>query len=145
MNRQRAIIIVMVSILAMVSSRASSDAPLAQPRDILLHAEYFSVWGCGAAPMMSENERTFRAFMQQKPEAYDALKLIADGTPAGKIYGFLALRDISPDLFRTLSPRFIRSRIEVPAREACSQSKMYLGNLFRDISVGKVNISQQRE
>jgi hypothetical protein len=143
MNRRSAIIVALVTFIARAPLLAAAEPR--KPGAELQHAEYFSVWGWGYAGIETTNEKTFRAFMQHKPAAEDALRLISEGTPAAKTYGFLALKKLSPESFAKSAPRYFRDRTGVSIRCGCSPSTESLGTLVRGIADGKIVLRKQRE
>lgn len=147
MNRWRAIVIALLAFSATARFVAAEKPPAEKPADSLRRAEYFSVWGVGYAGTPTGNEKLFRAFMEQKPSADDALQLINEGTPAGKIYGFLALKKLSPDQFEKLAPRFFRKNTKVGTLSGCDPTprEQSTGTLVKEISEGKILLQKRRE
>ncbi|GDX11427.1 hypothetical protein LBMAG57_31990 [Verrucomicrobiota bacterium] len=146
MNRWRAIVAALLALVLNFQRLDAAETAAQRLGGILKRADYFSVWGWGVAAATSENERTFRVFMQQNPVVDDALRLIADGTPAAKAYGFLALNILSPELFAKLASRFFSNRRDgVSIRSGCSPSTESLGKLVKGIADGTICLPKHRE
>ncbi len=127
------------AILLALFSFAVAETPADRIAQSLKKAGYFSVWPVGVAAAESANEKVFTIFMQQNPTTDDALRLIADGTHPAKVYGFLALKELSPELFSQVAPRFYGNRRdEVSIMSGCSPSTQSLGSLVKMISEGKI-------
>ena len=140
MNRRSAIVVALLAFVALAPAVAAKKAHAEKPADALLHAEYFSVWGVGYAGTPTENERAFQAFMETKPAIAEVLRLIDDGTSAGKIYGLLALKILSPDQFAKIAPTFSKQRTGVKILHGCdpSPSTESTAKLVRGITEGTV-------
>ena len=147
MNRRRAIIVALLVFVPLALSVSAEKIHAEKPVIALLRAEYFSVWGVSEGATPTVNEKTFRAFMEQRPSIADALRLINDGTPAGRVYGFLALKKLSPDQFAKLAPKFFQQRIGVSIMLGCNPTPRTksTGKLIREISDGEVILHQRRE
>jgi hypothetical protein len=129
----------MAAALLALCSFVIAETPAERVAKSLKKAGYFSVWPVGVAAAESANEKVFAIFMQQNPTTDDALRLIADGTLAAKVYGFLALKELSPELFSQIAPRFYENRRdEVAIMSGCSPSMEALGSLVKKISEGKI-------
>ena len=133
-------IIARVMVAVLLSSLVIAETPAERVVRSLKKAGYFSVWGVGVAAAVSPNEQVFRIFMNQNPTAADAIRLIAEGTPAARIYGFLALQKISPQQFAELAPRHLHQRTDVLIRSGCVDTVQTSGSLVRLISEGKIAI-----
>jgi len=83
--------------------------------------------------------------MQQKPSERDALMLIADGTPEGRMYGFLALKEMSPKLFLLLSKRFLQSNATVRVHSGCTPLPDSMGHIVQLIFDGKISAPKADE
>ncbi len=127
------------AILLVLVSFTVAETPAERIVQSLKKAGYFSVWPVGVAAAESANEKVFTAFMQQNPTTDDALRLIADGTLPAKVYGLLALKELSPEFFSQVAPRFYENRKdEVSIMNGCSPSTESLGSLAKMISEGKI-------
>ena len=147
MNRRRAILVaLLVFNLAAPAIPVEKAAP-ENPTDALLRAEYFSVWGVGYAGTPTANERIFHAFMGKKPSSGEATRLISEGTPAAKIYGLLALKNLSPAEFEKLAPKFFRDRTAVKTLSGCDPTPraQSAGTLVRQISEGTIALQIRRK
>jgi hypothetical protein len=147
MNRRSAIGIALLAFVPVSLCIAAEKTRAEKPAEALLRVDYFSVWGVGYAGTPTANEKTFRAFMEQKPSTEDALRLINDGTPAGRIYGFLALKNLSPDQFAKRAPEFFGDSSKVKTLSGCDPTPLpqTTGKLVKEISEGKIILSKRRE
>lgn len=149
MSRRRVIAIAfaLLAFIPLASAGAAKISRAEGPTLALLRANYFSVWGVGYAATATANENMFRAFMEQKPSLEDARLLIQEGTPAGKIYGLLAIKKLSPEQFSNLAPKFLKQRNRVNVMRGCDPSPTTesTGKLVRRISDGDVILHQRRK
>ena len=145
MNRRSATLIALLAFTTTAPLLTAAETSSEKLCTALQRVGYFSVWGHGYAGTPTANEQMFRAFMEKRPGVEDALRLIADGTPAGKIYGFLALKKLSPELFAKVAPRFFRKRDEVSILSGCSPSTQSAGALVKMISDETIELRKKRE
>jgi len=124
-------------VVAMVSSLAFAVTPSERAVEALKKVRDLSLAGGGFGGPVSPDERAFRAFMKQNPTVEDALSLISEGTPAAKMYGFVALKKLSPQQFAAMAPRFLSDSTRVRMNMGCLGGVTTTGFLLRVISSEK--------
>jgi hypothetical protein len=105
----------------------------------------FALGGVGYAGTMSEGERALRQMLKE-PEALSRLeKMIANATPAGKLYCLLGLRKLDPPAYTRAveSCRSIDAKVETA--RGCIIGQEAFRDVVKEIESGQYDASLARE
>lgn len=105
------------------------------------------MWGFGYAGIPTDNERVFHKWLGRKPSTGELLALVHKGSPAGKIYGLLALKRNDPAAFAIVARGYRNSSTPVETVSGCAPSPHFTttGRLVRKIAADQITIPSRQE
>jgi hypothetical protein len=115
------------------------EAKLAQEAlQKLLTAKEFSVGGVGESGARSSTELSFRALLKRTDALAQCQKLLADASPAGKLYGLLGLKILDANSFRAALPGVNQSKTQVTTIVGCITFNTTVEEIADEIKRGKI-------
>jgi hypothetical protein len=121
---------------------ARLDVSLAAPpqnsaaRD-LAAAKSFAFGGIGVTGLMSEGERNLRAVLQESDASTQFQAVLAQATPAGKLYILVGLRKCDRAAYQKVSGSLAVPNGNVEVARGCMISKEPFRQLFSEIQDGR--------
>jgi hypothetical protein len=99
-------------------------------------ADEFIIGGVGVAGTTSGQETAFRHLLKQPEPLARCQQLLAEGTPAGQLYGLLGLRLLDPPTFEAALPRYRNAQTPVQSMSGCIRFRTTAAELSQQISKG---------
>jgi hypothetical protein len=127
---------------------ASSSFSTAQTKDsdtsveVLRHAHEVDDIAVGAAATRTQVYKAFsELYLAGKKSSESAKDLVETGSPAGRFYGYLILRHVSPHAAEALTPRLLQDRSSVTVFQGCVGSDSTVAQLVERIQKGQIVIA----
>ena len=128
----------LVSAVCSVSGQAKDQSPL----DLLLRVEAVDDSAVGEVTQAERAVRTarYQAFRQLylggNASLGAAKRLVDSASPAGRVYGYLILRRVSPRDAVAATPRLLQDHAQVDVRNGCIVNTSTVGDLVTHIQKG---------
>lgn len=100
--------------------------------------ESFAIGRVGVAGIISKQENAFRELLHQPDALAQCQKLLAEGTPAGQLYGLLGLRLLDESAFDAALPRYTASKSVIETVNGCMISHTTAAAVAGRIAKGDV-------
>lgn len=127
-----------------VSRLAADDGE--QPVDVLLRAARLDDSAVGYGAQRTATYAAFAELYAQGSAAQaDARRLIEQGTPAGRVYGYIVLRQAEPAAARNYSPALLVDAAHVDVQSGCLGESRTVGEIVQALNEGREIIALPRE
>jgi hypothetical protein len=120
----------LTAVVAFAEQQISSEA-------VLQKTQMFALGGIGVAGTMSEGERALREILKQ-PDALARLEaLLANGSPAGKLYALLGLRIKDRPRYERARDKFPKLEMKIETARGCMLDREPVSHLADEIERGQ--------
>lgn len=117
-----------------------------KPIDVLLRAARLEDSAVGYGAQRTATYAAFAELYAQGSAAQaDAERLIEQGTPAGRVYGYIVLRHVAPASARSHSPALLADGAGVDVQSGCLTETRTVGEIVQALNQGREVIALPRE
>ena len=109
----------------------------AQAYDLVKEASAFSMGGVGVTGAISKSEKGYRVILEQPDATAQFTQLLSEGTPAGKLYALLGLKEKDKAAYGEALATLEKSKDEVTVTAGCMFQKTNVGMAALQIAARK--------
>jgi hypothetical protein len=105
--------------MSLASGAQAKDEPPKPPVEVLKSAELFAMGKVGFAATISKEETALRGLLKEKDAGDRLAPLLAEASPAGKLYALLGLKRLKDKRYRDAAKTLLASEEPVKTMTGC--------------------------